>query len=262
MTNNLQKSAHATKWISVKSLSIVWANAQRELNEKRVDKIASEFDPDLFDDLVVTLPNGHGIYHVVDGQHRRAVMQKLYGEDEQIPCRVVEVKDPARAAAIFDKINTSRKAPNAVEKFNVRVTAGYTTEVDINRIVTFLGYRIANNNAYGTIKAVSALQNIYKSYGAEVLKETLMAIKTTWRNDAHATDGPIINGYGALIAEHRGHLDWKRLREVVSKNYTPGQLLGRGKYHAEGERVSVGEGIKHVLIRVYNQGLRKGKLEE
>lgn len=260
MAENFVKSAHQTQWIPVKNLSIVWAKAQRDFNERHADKIAEGFDPDLFDDLVVTLPNGNGIYHVVDGQHRKAAIQKLYGEDEKVPCRVVNATDPARAAAIFDKINTGRRKPNGVELFNVRVAAGYETEVAINRVVTYLGYRIAHNVEDGTIRAVSALTNVYKNYGLEVLKETLMSIKGTWDKDAHAVDGPIIEGFGALIAEHRGHLDWKRLREQTAAKFTPGRLLGHAKSDRELNGGTIGKAVCRVLVRTYDHGLRVGKL--
>jgi hypothetical protein len=106
------EGAHSTKWIKIKHLSVVWATAQREFNERHASKIAASFDPDLFDDLVVTLPNGDGIYHVVDGQHRMAAIRSLWGEEEMVPCRVVTAQDPARAAVIFDKINTGRRLPD------------------------------------------------------------------------------------------------------------------------------------------------------
>lgn len=260
MTDGFTKSAHATQWIPVKNLSIVWSQAQREFNERHADKIAEGFDPDLFDDLVVTLPNGNGIYHVVDGQHRKAAIQKLYGEDEKVPCRIVSATDPARAAAIFDKINTSRRTPSGVEKFNVRVTAGYKDEVEINKVVTWLGYRISGETADGTIRAVAALTNVHKSFGLDVLKETLTTIKGTWKDDCHAVDGPIIEGFAALIAEHRGHLDWKRLREQTAKKFTPGRLLGHAKSEREISGGTLGKSVRSVLIRQYNYGLRIGKL--
>lgn len=262
MTDGFVKTAHQTQWIAVKNLSIVWAKAQRDFNERHADKIASNFDPDLFDDLVVTLPNGNGIYHVVDGQHRKAAIQKLYGEDEKVPCRIVTATDPARAAEIFDKINTGRRAPNGVEKFNVRVAAGYETEIAVHKVATNLGYRIAHSVEEGTIRAVSALLNVYKNYGLEVLKETLMTIKGTWDRDPHAVDGPIIEGYGALLAEHRGHMDWKRLREQIGKNFTPGRLIGHAKADRELHGGTIGKAVGRVIARSYNQGLRTGKLGE
>lgn len=254
------KSAHGTKWIPVKNLSVIWANAQRELDPKRVDRIASEFDPDLFDDLIVTLPNGNGIYHVVDGQHRRAAIQQLYGENETVPCRVIDATDPKRAAAVFVKVNTSRKTPNLIEQFNARVTAGYDNEVHIQCIVDRLGYRVARQQGPGVIQSVGALTGVYKAFGSEVLKETLQTIKATWGDDYNALAANIIKGYGALLGEHRGHIDFKRLRECMAKAMTPGQLVGRARYHAELTKASAAEAVKYVLIHTYNTGIKAGKL--
>lgn len=255
-------TAHSTKWIPIKNLSVVWAHAQREFNERHASKIAASFDPDLFDDLVVTLPNGDGIYHVVDGQHRMAAIRSLYGEEEQVPCRVVTAKDPARAAAIFDKINTGRRLPSGIEKFRVRVTAGSETEVAINKIVTQLGCRIEGGSHSNCIRATAVLIRIHDSFGLDVLKETLVTIRGTWRDDKGAFEGPIIEGFGALIGAHRGHLDWKRLREKTGNAYTPGRLLGQAKADKEALGGSVGDGVRRVLIRNYNQGIRTGKLGE
>lgn len=252
----------STQWIPIKQLSVVWATAQREFNERHSSKIADAFDPDLFDNLVVTLPNGDGIYHVVDGQHRMAAVRSLWGEEEKVPCRVVNAKDPARAAAIFDKINTGRRLPSGIEKFRVRVTAGSETEVAINKIVTWLGCRIEQSDGPNCIRATAALINIYNTYGLDVLKESLTTIRTTWREDKGALEGPIIEGFGSLIGAHRGHLDWKRLREKTASTYTPGRLLGQAKADRETLGGRISDGVRRVLIRNYNQGLRTGKLGE
>ena len=253
------EAAHTTKWIPVKNLSVVWAEAQRELNQRHVDKMAAEFDPDLFDDLVVTLPNGDGIYHVVDGNHRRALIQKLYGEEEKVPCRIINAQDPARAAKIFVKINTGRRLPSGIEKFRVRVTAGSETEVAINKVVLWLGCRIEKGDGPNVIRATAALINVHNSFGLDVLKETLTTIRTTWKDDKGALEGPIIEGFGSLIGAHRGHLDWKRLRDKAAST-TPGHLLGRAKADKENFGGRISDGVRRVLIRNYDQGLRVGKL--
>lgn len=256
------EGAHSTQWIPIKNLSVVWATAQREYNERHAKKIADGFDPDLFDDLVVTLPNGDGIYHVVDGQHRRGAVCSLYGEEEKVPCRIVNAKDPARAAAIFDQINTGRRLPSGLEKFRVRVTAGSGTEVAINALITSLGCRIEASQGSKSIRAVAALINIYNSFGLDVLKEALMTIIGTWADDKGAFEGPIIEGFGSLAAEHRGHIDWKRLREKTGNAYTPGRLLGQAKADKESLGGRVSDGVRRVLVRNYNAGLRVGKLGE
>lgn len=256
------EGASTTKWIPIKSLSVVWATAQRDFNERHASKIAESFDPDLFDNLVVTLPNGDGIYHVVDGQHRMAAIRSLYGEEEQVPCRVVSAKDPARAAVIFDKINTGRRLPSGIEKFRVRVTAGSETEVAINKVVQWLGCRIEQSDSPNAIRATGALLNVYNAFGLDVLKEALSTIRTTWREDKGALEGPIIEGFGSLIGAHRQHLDWKRMRERTAASYTPGRLLGQAKADKETLGGRLSDGVRRVLIRNYNQGLRAGKLGE
>lgn len=256
------QGAHKTQWIAVKNLSIVWASAQREFNERHADRIAGNFDPDLFDDLVVTLPNGDGVYHVVDGQHRKAAVQKLYGDEEKVPCRIVDARDPAKAASIFDRINTGRRAPSALEKFKVRVTAGAEVETAIDKLVRWLGYRVEMSAGPSCIRAVGVLTVIYRNYGAEVLKSTLVTIKGTWADDSAAVEGPILEGFAGLIAEHGNHLDWKRLREKTAAAFTPSRLLGHGKNDRELNGGRIADGIRRVLIRTYNQGLRHGKIGE
>lgn len=259
--NNFTQSAHSTQWIAIKNLSVVWSSAQREYDERWASKIAAEFDPDLFDDLVVTLPNGDGIYHVVDGQHRRGAIGSLYGEEEKVPCRIVDAKDPARAAAIFDKINSSRRKLSAIEKFKVRVTAGYETEGAINNLVTSLNCRIEMANTSRSIRAVSSLMNVHNSFGLSVLREALMAIIATWDNDKGAFEGPLIEGFGAFAGEHR-HVDWVYLRERTGKTYTPGRLLAQAKADKETLGGRLADGVRRVLVRNYNAGRRSGKLGE
>src|SRR5262249_86768 len=131
------------EWIPVKNLSVVWVQAQRPYNERWAKEIADNFDPDKFDALVVTKPNGHGIYHIIEGQHRRHALEIFsakssatgYGGNEMAPCRVVEEADPARAAEIWLGINGGRKAIPPVSEFRVAVVACREPEKTINKIV-------------------------------------------------------------------------------------------------------------------------------
>jgi hypothetical protein len=260
--SDFDKDAHSTKWIAVKHLSVVWSSAQRELDQRRVDKIAAEFDPDLFDDLVVTGPDKSGTYHVVDGQHRRAAILQTYGEEEMVPCRVIEANDAKRAAAVFDKINNSRKAPTAVEQFLVRVTAGNDTETHIHCILDRLGLRVGHGPGRGVVRPVNALINVYKTYGSDVLAQAVQAIRETWGDDETAVAANILKGYASLIAEHRNSIDPKRLRESMAKEMTPGQLIGRARYHSELTKDSAAEAVKHMVIKTYNTGIKNGKLPQ
>lgn len=259
--STFSKASFATKWIPVGQLSIIWANAQRPFDEAWAKQISEAFDPDMFDDLIVTLPNGDGFYHVVDGQHRKAAVQMLYGDSECVPCRIVDAADPARAAAIFDRCNTARKRPQPLDMFKVRVTAGNEVEVAVNKIVKAAGYKIDGGARDGNISAVQALVSVYKAFGPEVLKNVLQVIQTTWAMDKNAVVAPIVRGFGAFMAEFGHQANWQRVSDRISKQYTPGRLLGAAKTVREGQRGSTADAVKQVIVNTYNHGLKTAKLE-
>lgn len=250
----------AIKWIPVKNLSVVWQNTQRDFDDKWAKTIAAQFDPDLFGVLSVTLPNGNGIYHCIDGQHRKAAVQSLYGDNELVPCRIFDATEPQRAADMFIKNNTGRKPLRHVTLFNTAVTAGYEIETAVDKIVRRMGYKVGTSSTDGIIKCPSALVSIYKSFGAKTLTDTLAVLQETFGKDHNALGTQLIRGYGAFIAEyHEANL--QRLIDRVQKKYTPGRLIGASRSIMESWRISAAESVKEVLVNTYNYGLKTGKLE-
>lgn len=253
--HKFQKMAHKTQWLPVSALSVVWAQSQREFDERHANEIASKFDPDMFGVLAVTKPNGKGIYHVIDGQHRKAAVQQIWGDTELVPCNVFEVTDPSRAAEIFDQINKSRRNPSPIDTFRVRVTAGREVEVAVNKIVQSCGYRIEPNKNQGCISAVNALVGVYKSTSAESLKRTLNVLTYTWDKDPNAVVAPLLYGYGAFVHQYY-HADLHRLAQTVAKRNTPGRLLGKATTMREAMRINMRQAVKKVLLAAYNHGLK------
>jgi hypothetical protein len=236
---------------------VVWANAQRPCDDKWASKIAEAFDPDLLGVVSVSKPNGSNVYHVIDGQHRVAAVRLLFGENEKVPCNVFDADDPARAAQLFNSINTARRKPQRIDIFRVRVTAGNETEVAVDKIIRSLGYRVGWKNSDGMISAVDALVTVYEKRGADVLRYSLNLIKATWGLSPDAVIGPLIKGYAAFVAEYGTDAKWERMVDRVSKKFSPGHLLGAARSMREGMQCSVDEAVKQVLINAYNHGLRE-----
>ncbi len=259
--NAIDQADHPVKWIPVSDLSVIWILAQRDFNQKVADKIAAEFDPDYFGTITVTLPNGHGIYHVVDGQHRVAAIRGMWGETEQVPCVVVNAEDPKRAAQIFSRINAGRKKPTAVELFKVAVTAGGPAEVAINRMLTDMGYVVQSKSADGTVGAVGACLFIYNRCGIQILRKTFLIIQGVWGKEADSTDASFIRGIGAMLSEYR-HIDEQRLVDVMTKKFTPYKLIGAARTFKEMMGGGVAENVTRVLIQSYNEKLRNGRLTD
>ena len=257
---SFSKADHATKWIPVKNISVVWAEAQRGLNEREAKRIAENFDPDAFGVCTVTLPNGNGIYHCIDGQTRIAAVRMALGEDQAVPCNVLNTTDVKRAADIFSKMNSGRSKPGAIERFKVAVTAGYEMETAINKLITSLGYHVGTGGDDGTLRAVATCCAIYKRHGLDTLRDTLLIIRSTWGRDAEAVDGVILSGYAEFLAEHGMRVDAKRLIARMQKQYTPGRLLGAAKANKEMFRGSSAENVARILLATYNTGIRNGRL--
>lgn len=254
------KTLHKITWVPLKHLSVVWSEAQRGYDEKWAASLAQNFDPDLFGVIIVTTANRQGVHHVVEGQHRCGAVRMAFGESEKVPCIILDTEDPARAAEIFDKINSGRKSLSALDKFRVRVTAGYEIPVAVNEIVESEGYRVGSSVSDGVIRAAGALTTVYSKHGGEVLRQTLRTIRATWGDDANAMDGSIIAGYGALLAEHGSKIDNRRLVERMEKRFTPGRLRGAVKATREVQHGTTANVLKQVIINTYNQGLRSGRI--
>lgn len=250
-------SSYEIVWILGKDISVVWENAQRPRRQREIDRIANEFDPDLLGVLTLTMPNGSGIHHCIDGQTRHAAVVQLMGENQRLPCIVLPFKDVKRAAELFAAINSAQVKPQPIELFLVRVTAGHEDEVATNNVIEEVGYRVHVGNGERNIRAVSACLAVYRRHGSEILRNTLRTIRDSWGYDQHAVEASMIRGYGQLIAAAGPVLDRKRLINRISKEFSPGRLM----VEAKTQRGLTGRGTMAtnlgVVVRLeYNKGLR------
>jgi hypothetical protein len=252
-------------FIPVKQLNVVWAEAQRPYKETRAKKIAENFNIYRFDPIKVTLPNGAGIYHVVEGQHRKAAFAKVHGEDEPAPCIVIPCDDPKEAAQHFDGINGLRWRVDAVSTFKVRVTAGYPVEISVDKIVRQHGYKVGTvresvlTTTSRHISAVTALVWVYSVNGPKVLSDVLQVLSATWQNDPNGVNGNLIRGYGTLLGEYGNKINWEILKSSVKKKYTPGSLLTIAKQNQEMHGGAMGEAVTRSLIAIYNRTVPQEK---
>jgi hypothetical protein len=251
------------KWLPVKVLFIKWPSAQRKLeSENHAKRIAAEFDPDMFGFITVTLPDDRGQYHVIDGFNRVTAIRMMWGDDEQVPCQILPVRDPVRAAQIFMGFNKGRKSVSPLQSFKVSVTAGHPDAVAINKIVRSAGYRVGSDHADGCVSAVGALGGVYRKFGPDVLTSALQLIQATWGLDGNAVQGPIISGYGLFMANYGDKANWGRVKETIQKRFTPGRFLGAARTLREVEACDLSEAVMKVLTANYNRGLKSGQLKQ
>lgn len=260
MKNDDENLNYNITYIPVKNLSVVWRKSQRPYQEAWAKHIADNFDPDKFEPISVTKPNGAGVYHIIEGQHRKGAVELLYGPTEQIPCRVISEADPARAAEIWLGINGGRKRVKPITEFLVAIEAKRDTEVAIHAIIKKHGYHIAEASTENSIRAVGALRRIYSNYGESILSKTLQACKMIWGSDPHGVSAVILQGMAMFLNEFGSHADAARLRKTITDQYkTPWKFEEAASLAKERSSESLDISMSELIRSKYNRGLPEGK---
>jgi hypothetical protein len=256
---------YGIEYIAVKNLSVIWVQAQRPFNEKWAKEIADNFDPDKFDPVIVTKPNGQGVYHIVEGQHRRHALEMFASKfpggkaaEEKCPCRIVDEADPKRAAEIWLGINAGRKAVKPITGFEVGVVAKREPEVTINRIVQNNGFKVSSAKSPFCISAVGALRTIYNRHSDSTLAHSLQALKLLWGGDPQAVSSPMLRGFAIFLNEFYDHVDARRLQRQIGERFTPWKFKESAEIRKHSSQEKLDEAISELIIREYNRGAREG----
>lgn len=245
----LTKKERPVRWIPLKDLTVEWAQAQRELSERRVAKIMEEFDPDFVGILTVAAVDGEDYYHIIDGQHRAEAVRRLWGDSQRIECEIISgVDSPADAARVWRGRNTNQSKPTPLERFTVAVTEGNEVCIAISKIVDDMGFTIGRTG----IQAVTGLQWLYKRHGEDGLRWVLGVIRDAWGTGLAGTKAHILRGLALFYEAHGEEADPERLAKNLAKRYTPERLLGTAKASAEILDGGVPEGVMRVAEQCYN----------
>lgn len=252
------KKQRPVKWIPVRDLDVRWAEAQRHINQKRVDKIAANLDPDAIGVITVS-PGQDGKYHIIDGQHRVAAIKQAWGDGQQVPCQVIEeAGSPAEAADIWLTVNTDRATPHSFERFGVAITAGRELECAVNEVIEASAFVLGK----GGIQAVQVCMRIHERQGAGALAWVLDAADKIWKAGGPAGQANILEGLAAFLARFRYEeegtvydFDDARLVKQVALRYVPSRLIGSARAARETFGGSMGVNVARVMTRAYNTRL-------
>jgi hypothetical protein len=257
-TKGFDPKKFKTEYLLIRDLAVVWEEAQRPFKQKWAEEIAANFDPDKFDHVKVTMPNGNGIYHICEGQHRVAAASIYLGPNQRVPCIIAPESDPARAAELFLGTNADRNPVNKVARFKVAVTAKHEIEVNVNRVVQANGYSVEATHAQDTIAAVDALKFAFGK-GKKTLDQTLRTLRSTYGGDPSAVAASLIRGYALFICEFSGYIDFPHLRKAVLKTFSsPNALQVAAKSTKEGRKLtSMTVAVYTLLLETYNRGQRE-----
>lgn len=225
---------------------------QRELDERRAQVIAETFDPAIFGVPVLSRRND-GTLVRIDGQHRIHGAVTAGHGDETFLMEVHEGLSLKEEAALFLRLNGSRKGVGAIDRFKARLVAREPVAVEIQSVLKSVGCKIVRSQQRYGIQAIEAAEAAYHRGN---LAETVRVLATWLDGDPQAFDKTFIRAVSAFLAAFPEaqplHLASKLTKHHASKIRT---RLDREK-EAIGSAV---EAARYVLLDVYNAGTPKAK---
>lgn len=190
---------------------------QRPLDDKRVTTMAAAWNSRLVGIIEVSDrgPYAQARYAIIDGQHRWAAAAAI-NLDMMLVANVHENLTVADEAALFDKLNRTRRALTTWDRWRARLAAGDPTVLAINTVVTSRGLQITEAPADNSIRCVSTLDTIAATTnGLDLLDATLALITAAWGVDPAATEAPIVHGTAIIVATFADRLDGDRFTRAL-----------------------------------------------
>jgi hypothetical protein len=229
---------------------------QRAVNQHWVRTLAKQLDP-VGIGVVTVSRRDDGPLVLLDGQHRvLALIERGLGEWE-VDCHVYTGLTLAQEAALFRRLNNSRK-PNVVDDYLVGVVEGDEECLAIDKIVQSAGLRVALQKGNGIIACVGAMRSVYRKGGANALAPALRVPIAAWGTHSASLEGFIVTGLGEFFYRYGDVIDRRALvRKLAKFPGGPAALIGRAKgLHEMRSGTSIGRCLASNVVDLYNRGRR------
>ena len=233
---------------------------QRPLDEKRVGRIAKDFNPNLANFIKCSMRT-NGELFIFDGQHTRAAIEILNGNTPTlVECRVFEfvgLTDAERhdvEAILFAQQNGISTQVHLGSKLRAEYLAGDENAIAFHNMSNTAGLEMdfTRTPAYGKIVCIVEAHRAWKSLGDALYGEMLEIIVRIWEKDPQSLRREIVGGMAHFLKKHGSFYDINRLIECLS-DVSPRQIIRdgnlvlsttTGKYAAQ-------------IAKLYNKGLSK-----
>lgn len=237
-------------------------SVQRPLDTTRAERIASDFDPNALGTFVVS-HRTDGTYHLIDGQHRHAVIILLGHEDWPLRCEVHENLTREEEARMFRLLNNSRPV-SVIEKFLVRIQEKDPIAVTIADILADAGWTVSVQKSPAHFCAVAAIEKPYRraaERGDEMVKWLISVVTKSWGFDSDGVRGDIVTGLALLYLRHGDAIDTKKLiDELTVIPGGPRGLVGRARSLKDFRRGTIADAMAEQLVSMVNNKRRVNRL--
>lgn len=234
---------------------------QRQLDERRVARIAAEWD-DLAVGVLTVSQRKDGTIAVLDGQTRLAAFRQVCGESttQVLSCQVYTGLVQQEEASMFLKHN-NRKAILPRDRFRLALTAKEEWAVRITEIADKFGLTPAScppgPNHRRFFSAVVAAERIYRLDDGVSLYRAFATIDSIWPGTRDAVCNETLYGLGYFYARHGEGLTSAQTRSLQLKLAKLGvnRLMVRiGDFYRTQRTKSKATAAYQTVLDVYNAG--------
>lgn len=244
--------------INSRDLEIPRAAYQRQLNQRRVAKIAAGFDERIANAPKVSYRDGH--YRVFDGQHTIAARkQRNRGRDLPILCKVYYGLSESDEALLFAQQTGASARLTAGTLLRAKVYGGDPEAIAFLRATEAVGLHLSYTQARGRkrIICISTALNEFRRVGLEMYQEALRIIVEAWDGERNSLRAEVIQGVVQFVDLYYGEYNRKRLVDKLRET-DPLVISRSGK--ADSSSLPGDKRYLHQVYRIYNGSSKKSAL--
>lgn len=175
-------------------------------SQRLIARIAKRWDWAKCLPLLVS-DRGSGQLFVIDGQHRLQAA-RLRGDIAQLPCVVVSVGGAEGEAALFDAVNSQRRALTPLELFRAALASGDPESLAIMAAIEAAGLTLAPHDNHqvwkpGMINNVGGIRAAWRQHGERAAAQALQLLANAFAGQVLRFGGTLYQGLPALVAAGR-----------------------------------------------------------
>lgn len=193
---------------------------QRELNQKKIDKIISQWNYDLVNEPKVSM-RADGKLYVFNGQHTTVGWKIHEGEDAPIMCKVYRGLTWEEEKELFIKQNGISSDPTTFEKMRACYNAGDTDVRGMVVAAARAGVEVTfatKSEAFGRCIAVSSLFSMYMCLSEKDFVTALLILTGAWQCQKEGYTEGFIKGMTNIFKKYNGQFTPKDMEKSLGRN--------------------------------------------
>lgn len=231
---------------------------QRNIDQKRISYIATNYDPHKFGIIKVSFRDGK--YYVYDGQHRITAFKVLNNnQDGFVKCEVHYGLTYEDEAKYFAEQYLGSKNVSIVYRWKALYEAKEEPVYSIVNSVRAIGIdvKFTKVKAANRIIAFKQLNDMWLKLGSDKTLKILSLLKRTWITDENAFDGNILLGMREFFYVYMNEINEETFIKQMKK-VVPSAIVIEGKKDTISKS---GLNYAKVIWIKYNNGLKTRRLD-